>query len=65
MKKIVIYNKDYNQKLNNLPSSVELIKLPTNYKLKIDKIPKNFKKVICSKDYEFVDDFNDIEVEYY
>jgi hypothetical protein len=42
-----------------------MIKLPRNYKLKIDWIPKKLKKIICKKDYCFTNDFENIEIEYY
>jgi hypothetical protein len=65
LKKIVFNNGKYNKKLNNLPNSIELIELPEYYKLKIDKIPKKLKKIKCSKDYEFINDFVDIKIENY
>ncbi len=65
IKKIVFKNDYYNQKLNCLPNSIELIELPYQYKLKIDKISNNLKKIKCSKNYEFINDFINIDIEYY
>ncbi len=36
-----------------------------NYKLKIVCVPSKLKKVICSKDCKFVNDFKNIEIKYY
>ena len=63
IKKIRFYN--YNKELNCLPSSVELLQLPFNYTHKILNIPKGLKKVICSSNYKYISDFDNIEVETY
>ena len=39
-----------------------MFKIISNYKLKIKKIPKNLKTLICDKNYPYIDDFKDYEV---
>ena len=58
-------NSHYNKELNCLPNFVEIIKLPRNYNKKILKIPKKLKKIICSKDYKFIKDFDNLNIETY
>jgi hypothetical protein len=56
----------YYKPLNNLPYGLELLKLPVKYNKKI-KLPSGIKKIICSKDYEFINDLieSDIKLETY
>ncbi len=54
---------NYNKELNCLPKKLELLQLPENYKLKIKNIPNGLKKVICSEDYQYIDNFKDLEIE--
>ena len=56
---------NYNKKFNCLPNFVESIELPINYNKKILKIPKSLNKIICSKDYKFIEDFHNLNVETY
>ncbi len=62
---IVLKNENYNKKLNCLPNNIELIALPKYYNLKIEKIPDKLKKLKCSINYNFKNDFSNIEIEYY
>jgi hypothetical protein len=63
IKKIIFYkHSKYNKPLNNLPKAVELLELPHKYNIPIN-IPQEFKKIICSKDYKFIDDFSSFVVE--
>ena len=52
----------YSNQLNNLPETVEYIKLSSGYNKKIIKFPKNLKKIVCSKNYEYIADFNNYVV---
>ena len=51
--------------MNCLTNEVRIIKLPKNYNKKISAIPKKIEKIICSKDYEYINDFIDLKVETY
>ena len=69
IKKIIIRNNYYNLpyyvfngSLDNLPESVEYIKLPSGYDKKINKFPKNLKKIVCSKEYKYIGDLDGYEV---
>ncbi len=53
----------YNQELNCLPISIEYLKLNESYNKKISNIPKGLKKIVCSKNYPFINDFADLIVE--
>jgi hypothetical protein len=59
--KISKYDKD----LNNLPNSIKRLELPSDYLLQIKKLPSNLKTIKCSKDYEFVKDFEGFNVEFF
>ncbi len=59
------YVYSYNKELNNLPNSIELIQLPKKYPYQIKNIPKQLKKIICSKNYKFIKDFEKYELETY
>jgi hypothetical protein len=48
-----------------LPKGVELLELPSKYSVQIVNIPQELKKIICSKDYKFIDDFANFELETY
>jgi len=63
--KKISFNKksDYNKELNCLPNGLEILQLPVRYKLQIKNIPKGLKKLICSKNYPFINDFIDLGVE--
>jgi hypothetical protein len=56
---------EYNKELNCLPYGLEILKLPNKYKYQIKNIPKGLKKIICNKNYSFINDFNNCEVETY
>ena len=53
----------YNRDLS--PNELEILRLPSKYNLQIQNIPKKLKKLICSKNYPFINDFVGIEVETY
>jgi hypothetical protein len=58
IKKIIFYEYCvFNKELNCLPKSIEYLKLNTHYNKKIFIIPTNLKTLVCSKDYEFINDF--------
>ncbi len=68
--KKIIFNKEskYDKKLNCLPYGLDIFQLSDKYNFQIQNIPKGLKKVICSKNYPFSDNFNDfsgLEVETY
>jgi hypothetical protein len=46
------------RELNCLPNSLEIIELPMKYDKKILNIPKNLKKIICSSDCKFANNFS-------
>jgi hexokinase len=60
MKEIIILEHcEYNNELNCLPKSIEIIKLNKLYNKKISNIPKQLKTLVCYEKYNFIDDFND------
>ena len=59
------YFYNYDHELNCLPYSIECLKLSKLYDKKISNIPKGLKKIVCSKDYKFIDDFNNLITETY
>ena len=66
IKKINFYRYHmYNRELNCLPNGLSILKLPYEYDKRICSIPCALKKLICSKDYPYIGDFNGIEVETY
>ena len=48
-----------------MPKKLELLQLPKKYKQEIKNIPNGLKKVICSKDYKYINNFKDLEIETY
>jgi hypothetical protein len=56
---------DYDKELNNLVDSIEILELPKNYKKRIKNIPKCLKKIKLSKDYKYIDDFKDYDIQTY
>jgi hypothetical protein len=48
-----------------LPKGIELLELPSEYNISITNIPQGLKKIICSKNYKFIDDFSNFEIETY
>jgi len=56
---------EYNKELNCLPNKLEILQLPEKYILPIKKIPRGLKKIICDKNYPFINDFTGIEIEAY
>ena len=56
---------EYNKELNNLVDTIEILQLPKKYQKKINNIPRGLKKIILSKDYAYIDDFKDYDVETY
>ena len=64
--KTMLFNNDYyDKKLNNLPQGLELLRLPSDYNLPIENIPKELKKIICGIFYKYQKDFKNIKIEYY
>ncbi len=62
--KIIKLNCDeYAHELNCLPISVEYLKLNEFYNKKISNIPKGLKKIVCSKNYQFINDLTNCVVE--
>lgn len=51
--------------LNNLPNSVEILKLPNQYNDEILKIPLNLKIIHCNKKYKYIKNFKKIKVLFY
>ncbi len=61
--KTITFNCDeYAHELNCLPISVEYLKLNESYDKKISNIPKGLKKIGCSKNYKFINDFSNLIV---
>jgi hypothetical protein len=58
----LIFDKYFDQSLNNLPRFTEFIKLPENYNNKIFNIPKRLKTIECYEKYEYLNDFVDLEI---
>ena len=67
IKKIVFCILTYDHVLNCLPNSVEYLHLSRNYEHKLEKIPKNLKKIFCTKKYKYTEHLinNGIEIEFY
>lgn len=63
LKYLDIQNIDYDEKLDNLPDSIEIIQIEINYSHQIKKIPKNLREIKCSKYYEFLDDFLNLDLD--
>jgi len=70
IKNFLLKSRDFNKKATNkniqnyiilyillVPNFVELIRLPKNYNLSIVNKPKELKKIICSKNYIYLNDF--------
>ncbi len=43
--------------------TVEYLKLNKSYNKKISNIPKGLKKIVCSENYKFINDFANLIVE--
>ena len=56
---------NYNREFQLLPNFVEIVQLPKYYSKQIKKIPKGFKKIICWKNYKYIDDFKNYLIETY
>ena len=65
--KILRINKKsyYNVDLNCLPDFIEELHLNFNYKKRILYIPSNLKKIVCYKDYPYINDFSNYCIEIY
>ena len=65
--KKIIFNthSKYNLELNCLPKQIKQIQLPINYDKRILNIPKNLSVIICSRNYAFINDFDNYKVETY
>ncbi len=51
--------------LNDLPNSIKFIQLPKNYNKPLLNIPINLKTIKCSKNYKFIDNLTNLNIEYY
>lgn len=56
IKKIKLFNNNYPFELNNLPNTIELLKIPNNYKLKIKHYP-NLKIFISNILYPYIHNY--------
>jgi hypothetical protein len=66
IKKISFYKKSkYNKELNCLPCGLKILQLPVKYNCQIKNIPNRLKKLICDKNYSFINDFSNCELETY
>ena len=64
--KIVFYKDSvYDKELNCLPNFVEFLQLPEKYNKKISNLPNNLKTIKCSKNYEYINDFVNFNVQHY
>jgi hypothetical protein len=54
IKKIIFNSYNYIHELNCLPSNIEYIQLPENYKKEIIKYPNKLKTIKCSNKYKFI-----------
>ena len=65
--KKLTFNEDskYDKELNCLPKKLELLQLPFEYKLEIKNVPNGLNKVICSEDYEYINNFKGLKIETY
>ena len=48
---MLIFERSFNQSINNLPDSIKFLKLSENFNLQINKFPKNLKFLVLN--YEF------------
>ena len=55
IKKLIIFNKNYNHELNCLPNNLEYLQLPYYYDKEIKKYPKQLKTIKCYKYYKYID----------
>ena len=55
----------YDKELNCLPYFVEFLQLPKKYNKRILNLPKELKEIMCSKDYEYIDDFTGVSIMHY
>ena len=55
----------FDKELNCLPNFVESLQLPKKYNKKILNLPKELKEIMCSKDYEYVSNFTNLNMIYY
>jgi hypothetical protein len=66
IKKISFYKfSKYNEELNCLPCGLKILQLPDQYNYQIKNIPKGLIKLICDKDYPFINDFANCKVKTY
>ena len=61
----LILNDDFDLMLNDLPNSIKFIKLPESYDKPLLNIPINLKTIKCSKDYKFIENLTNLNIEYY
>ena len=54
----------YDKDLNCLPDFMEELHLNKSYKKRIIHIPSNLKKLVCDKDYPYINDFSMCEIEF-
>ncbi len=51
--------------LNDLPNGIKFIELSVDYNKPLLNIPINLKTIKCSKDYEFIENLTDLNIEYH
>ncbi len=56
---------NFNLTLNDLPNSIKFIKLHKFYDKPLLNIPINLKTIKCHKDYKFIENFTNLNIEYY
>jgi hypothetical protein len=66
IKKLTFYEySNYNLELSNLPKFIEIIQLGRYYNKKILSELKYLKKLICSNEYAYKNDFDNLIVQTY
>ncbi len=51
--------------LNDLPNSIKFIQFSRYYDKPLLNIPINLKTIICSKNYKFIENLTNLNIEYY
>jgi hypothetical protein len=61
----LILNQNFNLMLNDLPNSIKFIQFSRYYDKPLLNIPINLKTIICSKNYKFIENLTNLNIEYY